>query len=297
MKQMLKDYFSFTNSQRNGILVLVILLALAIFSFQLYSYCNRSKPVDLSGFSNQVDQFLAKQEAAEKVSQKKLFGNRDKNKDSEEIEYFDFDPNSTSIENWKRLGMRDWQINGILKYVKRGGRFNVKSDFAKLHVVKQADFEALHPYIQILPDSSNVFDERKKPESKTVDINSADVETLKQLKGIGPVFSARIVKYRNKLGGFISKDQLLEVYGMDSLTVFEISDNILITDSLRVKININDCALSILGNHPYVPWNVARSIVNYREQHGPYSNVSEIRNTDLVNDDLYRKIAPYFSVQ
>ena len=90
MKQWLKDYFSFTNSQRNGILVLVILLALAIFSFQLYSYYNRSKPVGFSGFANQVDQFLAKQTAVEKASQKKLFGNRDKNKDSEEIEYFDF---------------------------------------------------------------------------------------------------------------------------------------------------------------------------------------------------------------
>ena len=104
------------------------------------------------------------------------------------------------------------------------------------------------------------------------------------------------MKYRNLLGGYYEKYQLYEVYGMDSVYCDSILPFFYIDTSLLSKININKCPAQVLYNHPYITWNVANAIVNYRDQHGDYKSVLEIQNTDLVNPDLYRKIAPYFSL-
>ena len=130
-----------------------------------------------------------------------------------------------------------------------------------------------------------------------VKINSADTTGFKSLKGIGSYYSSKIVKYRKALGGFTSVEQLKEVYGILP-EVIDQNVNRLIVDSINiVKVNINTCDIADLKRHPYINWNIANSIVQIRRSQEPYKTVEEIKKSDLVNDEIYRKIAPYLKTE
>jgi len=130
-----------------------------------------------------------------------------------------------------------------------------------------------------------------------VKINSADTTSFKSLKGIGSYYSNKIVKYRKALGGFTSIEQLKEVYGILP-EVIDQNVSRLIVDSMDiVKVNINTCETADLKRHPYISWNIANSIVQIRRSQEPYKTVEEIKKSDLVNDEIYRKIAPYLKTE
>lgn len=130
-----------------------------------------------------------------------------------------------------------------------------------------------------------------------VKINSADTTAFKSLKGIGSYYSSKIIKYRKALGGFTSVEQLKEVYGILP-EVIDQNVNRLIVDSVNiVKININTCETADLKNHPYVSWNIANSIVQIRKSREAYKTIEGIKKSDLVNAEIYRKIAPYLKIE
>ena len=130
-----------------------------------------------------------------------------------------------------------------------------------------------------------------------VKINSADTTGFKSLKGIGSYYSSKIIKYRSALGGFTSVEQLKEVYGILP-EVIDQNVNRLIVDSMNiVKININTCETADLKRHPYVSWNIANSIVQIRKSREPYKTIEGIKKSDLVNAEIYRKIAPYLKIE
>ena len=129
-----------------------------------------------------------------------------------------------------------------------------------------------------------------------IDMNTADTNHWKSLKGIGSKRANRIVKYRKLLGGFVSKNQLSEVYGLSDSLVEEIKLKLMLDSSKLNKININNASKKELASHPYISWNLANAIMNYKVQHGYYDSLSKIKQIHLVNDDLYRKIVPYISL-
>jgi competence ComEA-like helix-hairpin-helix protein len=128
-----------------------------------------------------------------------------------------------------------------------------------------------------------------------LELNSADTLALRRLRGVGAATARRIVDYRQRLGGFLRAEQLLEVYGMDSLT-YEVVLKYLTLDTGFVKpLDVNGLDLEGLADHPYVGWNLAKKIVAYRRQHGPYT-----RGVDLLKilalDSLDRcRLAPYLA--
>ena len=130
-----------------------------------------------------------------------------------------------------------------------------------------------------------------------VELNSADSLMLVRVNGIGPVLSSRIIKYRNMLGGFVNVDQLMEVYGMDS-TWFQTMKPSIVADSAQVsKISINSITQPDLERHPYFGKNVARAILNYRQQHGAFTSIDELLKLYLVDDELLQKIKPYIVIE
>ena len=107
---------------------------------------------------------------------------------------------------------------------------------------------------------------------KSVNLNSADTTELKSLPGIGSFFAKNIVDYRNKLGGFIEKEQLLEVYAFDTTRLSNI-ENFIIIDSIELrKININTDDFKTILRHPYIEYEDVKKIVNYRESKGMIKN-------------------------
>ncbi len=130
-----------------------------------------------------------------------------------------------------------------------------------------------------------------------INVNLADSIELMQLKGIGKVFSSRIVRYRNWLGGFYCEEQLVEVYGIDSVLFKSISPYISVLPNTIRKININSCELNDLSSHPYISFKVAKSIVKYRDHHGAYISISDLKRIPLIDEKLFRKIANYLDVE
>ncbi|MBK9670729.1 MAG: helix-hairpin-helix domain-containing protein [Bacteroidetes bacterium] len=116
------------------------------------------------------------------------------------------------------------------------------------------------------------------------------------MKGIGSTFAKRILAYREKLGGFVSMKQLNEVWGLDSSTISALQSQISLNPHIVRKIPINYCTVSDLKKHPYFTYNLANNIVLYRDRHGEYQKLEDIKQAVLVNEELFRKIAPYLSL-
>jgi competence protein ComEA len=128
---------------------------------------------------------------------------------------------------------------------------------------------------------------------KKININRCDSADLEKLPGIGRVLSVRIIKYRNLLGGFISVNQLKEVYGLRDST-FNIIQHYLIADSVAVKkINVNTAAYRELIRHPYIDRDEVSAILRYRETNGSIAGISELVASGIFSGEKAVRIGPY----
>jgi len=131
---------------------------------------------------------------------------------------------------------------------------------------------------------------RKRP---IMNLNICDSASLVALPGIGPVLSSRIIKYRNLIGGYVSVDQLKEVYGLPEETFDMISARV-IADSLTIrKIMINDWDFRQLIRHPYFQRSEVSAILKYRELNGRISGIGDMIENNLISAETARKIRPY----
>jgi len=126
-----------------------------------------------------------------------------------------------------------------------------------------------------------------------IELNAADSAKLTELKGIGPSFARRIINYRTRLGGFISKQQLKEVFGMDDDRYADIQARVLVDASHIQKIPINKIDFDGLKHFPYLSFKQMNAIVRFREQHGDYASLNDMRNIAILDDGILRKIGPY----
>lgn len=130
-----------------------------------------------------------------------------------------------------------------------------------------------------------------------LNINTTDSLDLMSLPGIGEVFASRIVKYRDLLGGYYYKDQLYEIYGMDSSLVLSIQQYLWIDKSKINRINVNNSTMKRLYSHPYISYKLAKLIVKYREHHGLYNNLEDLKKIPLIDDQLFLKIVVYLVIE
>jgi competence ComEA-like helix-hairpin-helix protein len=130
-----------------------------------------------------------------------------------------------------------------------------------------------------------------------IELNSADTFELQRLRGIGPSFAKRIIKYRERLGGYLEKSQLLEIFGMDTAKYNGIKDHLTVNpDSIR-KINLNSVTFKELLSHPYFPFEVTKNIMIYRKDHKRFVVTEELLKIKNINDSIYRKIKPYVRIE
>ena|ERR1043165_9786473 len=299
MKNFIRNYFTFNKRERNGVFVLLGIIALQVAYLNLSSHFVNEEPFDDPALKEQAaalrssPAFIRDEEEQPAVSEAKI-------PETKAAERFDFDPNRLTEKQWKRLGLSEKQIRSIHNYESKGGQFRKKEDLKKMYCIREELYASLEPFIRIIPEKQeeavfvpkklSVKVERQLP--KIVEINAADSAALTGLKGIGPFFAKQIIKYRNSIGGFHSKEQLLEVWKFDREKLSAIEQFIEVDASGIRTVNINSCEAAELKT-PYISWNIANGIVNYRKNHGKYKSVSDIRLTDLVDEETYRKIAPY----
>lgn len=305
-----KDFFTFNKREQNGIFILsfIIILLLAYNFWLSHTQKNPPQP-DFSEFENAIKEFY--QTKHNFTSNNDTLVLSDTASTLFTTELFTFNPNTASDEDFKRLGLSEKQIKNIRNYLTKYGTFRFKNDFGKLYTISDSLFEILNPYIELpLKEtyyaSNKTYKEKQeqakidkaKPQQKPLlELNSADSMQLIEIKGIGPTFASRIIKYRTRLGGFERIEQLLEVYGMKEEQFELIKTQVKVNPSSIKKININTCSAAELKNHPYINnANTANALINFRKKHGLFKNLDEIKKCDLVNDELYLKLAPYITL-
>lgn len=278
-----KDYLTLSIRERRGLTVLLLILFLQV---AVLWYVNSLEPeFPYPDFEKLIE--LAKPlEANEKQT---LFL-------PAETAITNFDPNHLQASDWIKFGLSERQSQSIANYLAKGGKFRVKSDLKKIYGMRMEIYSRLESHI-LLPDSLEKpkhENTRQDPKSKSLDINQADSVQLEKLRGVGFTLASRIIKYRNKLGGFVSIDQLKEVWGLNDTLYRLISTQVSLQNRLPLRqIDINLDVPETLSQHPYVGKKLAGLIVNYRSQHGPFKSIDEIRNLPLLTDEMFRKLAPY----
>ena len=205
-----------------------------------------------------------------------------------------------------QLGKPNYQLNLLydsLYYMKKDGNHCYFLKYSALNIKKHFNNKSIteKDIVKLLIDLDELT-LLSKPKNRTevkiiyINMNTADTNQWKSFNRIGSKRANRIVKYRRLLGGFVSKNQLSEIYGLSDSLIEEIKPKLML-DSLKLnKININDASKKELATHPYISWNLANAILNYKVQHGDYDSLSKIKQIHLVNDDLYRKIVPYITL-
>ncbi len=241
-------------------------------------------------------------------------------------ETFPFDPNTADSTTFRRLGLTDWQIKNIYKYRARGGRYHRPEDFKRLYGMTPEVYDRLAPVIRI-GKQFRYYDEKdfeadnihrahydslrheratadatrrdslarryphqeKFTELVQLDLNTVDTTTLKKVPGIASVRARQIIRLRNRLGGFVSPEQLTEIDNFpDELLAWFIVK----TDVLR-RLNVNTASFSELARHPYIGAVRARAIESHRRKYGKLNSLNELSLLPEFDEEAIRRIEPY----
>lgn len=210
-----------------------------------------------------------------------------------------FNPNSYTKEQWMYLGLSNKQADIVLKFTSRG--IDNYEELSKIFVIPSALMSMIKDSLIFETKRNNSLENTQvntysKKETNAIELNSASNVELESLPMIGEKLAARIIKYRNRLGGFISKNQLLEVYGLDANTFSLIESSIKVDSKSVTKLSINKSSAEDLKNHPYFNWNIANSIVKLRSQKGEFKKMEEIMDSKLIDFELFEKVKMYLEL-
>lgn len=134
---------------------------------------------------------------------------------------------------------------------------------------------------------------KAKP-GEVIELNDATITELSKIRGIGTTFANRIYRYKERLGGFFNKEQLKEIYGIDSLKFTEVKDEVSVNQYKVKRIDINSISFVQLRLFPYLSYKQANAIIEYRNQHGKYATLNDLKNIAILDNLVLQKIEPYF---
>lgn len=304
MKQKRRIVFFLTGEQWLG---LVLLVFLVIGTLVAVKRLQPKKEVDVSWTNDSTKmEFVAhqeKQDSLRKAQWKKTYS-----RDTIAIRMQMFDPNTADSVTLVHLGFKPWQAKNMLKYRAKGGRYRVPEDLKKLYGMTDSMYQALYPYIciaradvdSLARDSLGVdtlrYDSVPKWQSIKKDtilnLRTADTTELKMIRGIGSYRAKQIVRYREALGGFVRVEQLKEIEGMES-----VADSILkhfVLDSTSVKqLNINSIGVRQLSRHPYLRFEDARAIYEFRRKNIRLDSLEQLYELEDLSEETIKKVAPY----
>jgi hypothetical protein len=142
-----------------------------------------------------------------------------------------------------------------------------------------------------------LFDQKNVSQQKIIklDLNAATEVMLVALPGLGEYTAAKIIAYRERVGGFLSLDQLQEIQGLKPEILQKVLPYLELEQGVK-RISINEVTYETLKQHPYLTWNQANSIIKMRKQKGAFKEIKELKESVLIDDDTYKKLLPYVSL-
>lgn len=282
MKKVVSAYLQFSKKERIGLAIVLFLLGLFLYLPSLIKPSLPPLQHSDTAWLNGVD-YVDQQRTG---SFKKDYANSASVKPT----YFHFDPNTATAHQFVLLGLTEKNAQTILRYRNKGGKFREPKDFLKIWGIEPAVAEALIPYIRIVLSNSPskypavnsnggynpTYSPKKIP---IIEVNSASVTEWEALPGIGPVLATRIVKYRDKLGGFAEIKEVQKTYGISD-SLFSIIQPFLQLNTIE-KPSINTAGVALLQKAGVSPA-IAIAIVEYRTQYGFFTSLDDLKKIVFI---------------
>lgn len=299
IKSFLFHFFHFNKQERNGVFVLSVIIVILFAVKLMIPFLNNDKNTVQFITINTPNNFITKEKNS--LNENKSLVVDSPIKTSKER--FVFNPNTITEVDAQKLGFSKKLSATLINFRNKGGKFYKPEDLKKLYGLSPELYEELEHYI-LIPNSKHEFKRDtvypsrsydKKTYTKTlVEINTADSLSIVYLKGIGPGFTKRIIKYRTLLGGFHSINQLKEVYGMTDSTFALLSSQIKINEQSITKIPINVIDFNSLRKHPYFNFQTAQAIINFRFKHGKLTE-ADVKALGVFSEEKLSLILPYLT--
>ncbi len=293
LRAWIRSFFGFSRTETNAFLIMLPLMAALAFSAPTYRWWLTNHATDQVADNTRLDSLVAtwKWENPDNLLVKTT------------APLFDFDPNSATPEELTNLGLTQKLSQRIIHYRAKGGKFKIKNDLSKIYGMDSSLFLKLYPFMNLpekinLPAFPPATHLTKIILPERFDLNMADTSQLIGINGIGHKLSLRITAYRNRLGGFVSMDQLTEVYGLDSAVIHRLKKQAFIRDDFRPRqININTADEKKMSSLPYIRFALAKAIAVYRFQHGEFDSAEALKKIALMDEPTFEKIKPYITVK
>ncbi|MBO9701688.1 MAG: helix-hairpin-helix domain-containing protein [Sporocytophaga sp.] len=279
-----KSFFGISRKEAQGFIVLQGILGFVLIAPFFTDFIFPQKNIEKSESNTSLDSLVKLFEVKEEsfthknesayIPADKLPGN--------------FDPNTASKETLLSTGLKPKLAERIIKFRAKGGKFFVKEDLLKIYGLDKNEFVKIAPFLTFQTPSKSKLNEKKVPE--LFDINKADSVNLEKLNGIGPALAKRILKYRNALGGFISKDQYAEIYGLTENALAQLNAHTFIDKTFEpVKINLHDAEFKTIAGHPYLGYQAAKCMSKLKKTTFSAESIHSI----ILNDTVFkcRKLA------
>ena len=286
----ISSYFKFSRSQRTAILFLFGIIVI----FQLaYFFADFSS---LSKVSPEKEQWLSLQSQIDSMKKDKL---------DYVPKIYPFNPNFITDYKGYKLGMSVPEIDRLLAFRKKNKYVNSPKEFQAVTKVSDSLLNAISPYFKF-PDWVNNKKEfkdykkysntafAKKEKIVIIDINRATQEDLIKIYGIGEAISLRILKFKESLGGFVSMEQMKDVWGLSPEVIENLNSHFKVSALPNVKkIDINNASIKELSQFPYFNYQLARQIVTFRSMNGDIKNIDDLTKIKGLSIDKANIIVLY----
>lgn len=323
----LRRYFGFSRRETSAFIVLLTLLVAGLFlPVLLRPRLPHYDPApDRQRLNELAAELAAQRQPRPTFAARSRYPRRPARPVVPQVALAPFNPNQLSATDWEARGLPWYVAERLVKYRDVIGGFRAKEQIRRTYGLPDSLYARLAPYMQLpdqlpprearsfakrYPDGNSRFSTasgtypasapgafpRKPRNLQPFDLNAADTTQLMQIRGIGRGLSARVVEYRQRLGGFLREEQLAEIYSL--------RDAPDLVDSLRkytfvrpgfapTPIDVNSAPFEILQAHPYVGKRLARVIVAFRQQHGPFKQAADLRQIRILDDASFEKMQPY----
>ena len=300
MKKKREKIFLLTGEQWLGLLILGVIIAATLVGMKYLQPADEPTILVEDSVKTDFKDYQVKQDSLYKAKWKKTY-----KRDTIAIQMQVFDPNTVDSMTLLHLGFKPWQAKNMLKYRAKGGKYRKKEDLKKLYGMTDSMYLALKPYIyikdSIVVDSARIdsvhMDSLPKWKSTKKDtilnLRTADTTELKLIRGIGSYRAKMIVRYREQLGGYARVEQIMEARGMDKVIADSILPHFYIDSVVVNKIPINHIRPEVLQRHPYLNFEQAKAIYEYRRKHIRIKSAEELKKIKGLSPTDIEKILIY----
>lgn len=305
MKNIL-DFFYYTKAERKACVLLLVLCSLA---FILPEWVDFSPHYDLQLLGKAPKVLQVRANWAKPKSKGGGFKQSYTQRFSEAIPqvavFSNFDPNNVSLESLLTMGLPSRSAHIWVKYLSKGGRFKKVEDVLKIYGLPEKWYQKAMPYMHITATDERLASNPEAHFSKKewtkiparscvpIDVNTADTSAWQSLRGIGKVLASRIVKFRDRLGGFYVIEQVKETYGLTDSVYQKILPCLQLSNPILKPLPINQANFNELASHPYLGYKAAKAILTWKDQHGPFTKMEDLEAIVALDRQLLTKVKPY----